>query len=146
MNVKDLRIVAADYTVQGNGWVDFDKRADFQSVLVLSQRLSADLGRSAREVTYMFNNQNQVEVPFTLSGTLPKLKARPDAGHIGKMVQRGFLRRGTEELERRFFGKERSAPSGESTPQAAPSDQKREKKKDSTEEFIRRGLEQFFKR
>jgi uncharacterized protein involved in outer membrane biogenesis len=146
MNVKDLRIVAADYTVQGNGWVDFDKRADFQSVLVLSQRLSADLGRSAREVTYMFNNQNQVEVPFTVSGTLPKLRARPDAGHIGKMVQRGFLRRGTEELERRFFGKERSGPSGESTPQAAPSDQKREKKKDSTEELIRRGLEQFFKR
>jgi uncharacterized protein involved in outer membrane biogenesis len=146
MNVKDLRIAAADYTVQGNGWVDFDKRADFQSVLILSQRLSADLGRSAREVTYMFNNQNQVEVPFTLSGTLPKLKARPDAGHIGKMVQRGFLRRGTEELERRFFGKERSAPSAEPTPQAAPSDQKREKKKDSTEEFIRRGLEQFFKR
>jgi uncharacterized protein involved in outer membrane biogenesis len=146
MNVKDLRIVAADYTVQGNGWVDFEKRADFQSVLVLSQRLSADLGRSAREVTYMFNNQNQVEMPFTLSGTIPRLKARPDAGHIGKMVQRGFLRRGTEELERRFFGKERSAPSVESTPQAAPSDPKREKKKDSTEEFIRRGLEQFFKR
>jgi uncharacterized protein involved in outer membrane biogenesis len=146
MNVKDLRIVAADYTVQGNGWVDFDKRADFQAVLLLSQRLSADLGRSTREVTYMFNNQNQVEVPFALSGTLPKLRARPDAGHIGKMVQRGFLRRGTEELERRFFGKERSAPSGESTPQAAPSDQKREKKKDSTEEIIRRGLEQFFKR
>jgi AsmA protein len=146
MNVKDLRIVAADYIVQGNGWVDFDKRADFQSVLVLSQRLSADLGHSAREVTYMFNNQNQFEVPFTLSGTLPKLKVRPDASHIGKMVQRGFLRRGTEELERRFFGKERSAPSGESTPQAAPSDQKREKKKDSTEDLIRRGLEQFFKR
>jgi AsmA protein len=146
MNVKDLRIVAADYTVQGNGWVDFDKRADFQAVLLLSQRLSADLGRSTREVTYMFNNQNQVEVPFALSGTLPKLRARPDAGHIGKMVQRGFLRRGTEELERRFFGKERSAPSGESTPQVAPSDQKREKKKDSTEEIIRRGLEQFFKR
>jgi AsmA protein len=146
MNLKDLRIVAADYTVHGSGWVDFDKRADLQAVLALSQRLSADLGRSAREVTYMFNNQNQVEVPFTVSGTLPKLKARPDAGYIGKMVQRGFLRRGTEELERRFFGKERSAPSGESAPQAAPSDQKREKKKDSTEEMIRRGLEQFFKR
>jgi AsmA protein len=146
MNVKDMRIVAADYTVQGHGWVDFERRADFQSVLVLSQRLSADLGRSAREVTYMFNNQNQVEMPFSLSGTLPRLKARPDAGYIGKIVQRGFLRRGTEELERRFFGKERSAPSGESAPQAAPSDQKREKKKDSTEELIRRGLEQFFKR
>ena len=76
MNIKDLRIAAADYTVQGNGWVDFEKRADFQAVLLLSQSLSADLGRSAREVTYMFNNQNQFEVPFAVTGTLPKLKAQ----------------------------------------------------------------------
>jgi hypothetical protein len=74
MNVKDLRIAAADYTVQGNGWVDFDKQVNFQAVLLLSQQLSTDLGRSAREVTYAFNNQNQFEVPFALTGTLPKVK------------------------------------------------------------------------
>ena len=144
MNIKDLRIAAADYTVQGNGWVDFEKRADFQAVLFLSQALSADLGRSAREVTYMFNNQNQFELPFALTGTLPKLKARPDANYLGKMVQRGFMRKGAEELQQRLLGKERSAPSGETAP--APSDQKREKKKNSTEELIRKGLDQLFKR
>ena len=142
MNIKDLRIAAADYTVQGNGWIDFEKRADFQAVLLLSQALSADLGRSAREVTYMFNNQNQFELPFALTGTLPKLKAKPDANYLGKMVQRGFMRKGAEELQQRLLGKERSAPSGET----APSDQKREKKKNSTEELIRKGLDQLFKR
>ena len=142
MNIKDLRIAAADYTVQGNGWVDFEKRVDFQAVLLLSQALSADLGRSAREVTYMFNNQNQFELPFALTGTIPKLKARPDSNYLGKMVQRGFLRKGAEELQQRLLGKERSAPSGETT----PSDQKREKKKNSTEELIRKGLDQLFKR
>ena len=142
MNIKDLRIAAADYTVQGNGWVDFEKRADFQAVLLLSQALSADLGRSAREVTYMFNNQNQFELPFALTGTLPKLKARPDSNYLGKMVQRGFMRKGAEELQQRLLGKERSAPPGET----APSDPKREKKKNSTEELIRKGLDQLFKR
>ena len=142
MNVRDLRIAAADYSVQGNGWVDFEKRVDFQAVLLLSQALSADLGRSAREVTYMFNNQNQFELPFALTGTLPKLKARPDSNYLGKMVQRGFMRKGAEELQQRLLGKDRSAPSGET----APSDQQKEKKKNSTEELIRRGLDQLFKR
>ena len=146
MNVKDLRIAAADYTVQGNGWVDFDKRADFQAALVLSQPLSADLGRSAREVTYMFNNQNQFEVPFALTGTLPKIKVRPDSSYLGKMVQRGFMRKGAEELQQRLLGKERSAPSGETPSQASPSDQRREKKKNSPEELIRKGLDQLFRR
>jgi uncharacterized protein involved in outer membrane biogenesis len=141
MNVKDLRIAAADYTVQGNGWVDFEKRADFQAALVLSQSLSADLGRSAREVSYMFNNQNQFEVPFSVNGTLPKLKARPDSNYLAKMIQRGFLRKGAEELQQRLLGRERSQPSGETGPQ----DQKREKK-NSTEELIRKGLDQLFKR
>jgi len=142
MNIRDLRIAAADYSVQGNGWVDFEKRVDFQAVLLLSQALSADLGRSVREVSYMFNNQNQFELPFALTGTLPKLKARPDSNYLGKMVQRGFMRKGAEELQQRLLGKDRSAPSGET----APSDQQKEKKKNSTEELIRRGLDQLFKR
>jgi len=41
-----------------------------------------------------------------------------------------------------LLGKDRSAPSGET----APSDQQKEKKKNSTEELIRRGLDQLFKR
>jgi hypothetical protein len=52
------------------------------------------------------------------------------------------MRKGAEELQQRLLGKERSAPSGET----APSDPKREKKKNSTEELIRKGLDQLFKR
>jgi hypothetical protein len=146
MNVKDLRIAAADYTIQGNGWVDFEKRVDFQAALLLSQRLSADLGRSAREVTYMLNSQNQFEVPFTVTGTLPNVRPRPDSSYLAKMVQRGFLRRGTEELERRFFGKERSASPPEADSGAPLSEQKKDKKRDSTEDLIRKGLDQLFRR
>jgi hypothetical protein len=146
MNVKDLRIAAADYTVQGNGWVNFEKQVNFQAVLLLSQPLSADLARSAREVTYAFNSQNQFELPFSLTGTLPRVKPRPDVGYLGKMVQRGFMRKGAEELQQRLFGKERSVPPAESAPQASPSDLKKEKKKSSTEELIRKGLDQFFRR
>src|SRR5262249_36018846 len=106
------------------------------------KRYRRDWGGPRVEFIILFNNQNQFELPFALTGTLPKLKARPDSNYLGKMVQRGFMRKGAEELQQRLLGKDRSAPSGET----APSDQQKEKKKNSTEELIRRGLDQLFKR
>jgi len=142
MSVRDLRITAADHAVQGSGWVGFDRRVDFQSLLVFSQRLSADLAHSVREVSYMFNNQNQFEIPFTLTGTLPKVKPKPDSSYLAKMIQRGMMRKGAEELQRRFFGTKPSTPPAES----APSDRRREKKRSPAEELIRKGLEGLFGR
>jgi hypothetical protein len=146
INVKDLQIAAADYRVQGNGWVDFEKRVDFQARLMLSQMLSADLARSVRELAYAFNSQNQFEVPFTLTGTLPNVRPRPDSSYVGKMIERGFVRRGTEELQRRFFGKKETAPPAEQAPQAVPSPERTDKKKSRTEDLIRKGLEGLFNR
>jgi AsmA protein len=140
-NVKTLRMSAADFIVQGNGWVDFNRKVDFHSTINFSQPLSADLAQSAREVKYLLNDQGQLEVPFALSGRMPHVKPTPDMRHLGRMVQRGFMRKGAEELQNRFFGgNESSAQTDE-----APSDTKK-KKKSSTEELIRKGLEGLFRR
>jgi AsmA protein len=141
VNVKDLRIAAADYGVQGKGWVNFKRRVDFQSMLTLSQRLSADVADSAREIKILFNNQNQLELPFSLTGKLPKVKPRPDSRYLGRMVERGMTRRGLEELQRQFFGSRKpSAPE-----ESAPSEPQK-KKKSTTEDLIRKGLEGLFGR
>ena len=140
-HIKNLRITAADYGVQGNGWVDFDRKVDFKSVLVFSQRLSADLAESARETKYLFNSQGQFEIPFALSGTLPNVRPKPDSRYLAELIQRGFMRRGAEELQRRFFGGKESAPSQE----PAPADQQK-RDRGSTEELIRKGLEGLFGR
>lgn len=141
MNVKNLRITAADYTVQGSGSVDFDRKIDFRSFLIFSERLSADLASAAREVKYTFNDQNQFEIPFRLTGTLPKVRPIPDSRYLAKMIQRGMVRKGTEELQRRLFGTKPSTPPAES----APSEQK-PPAKDQMEELIRKGLEGLFGR
>ena len=141
INVKNLRLAAADYSTQGNGWVDFDRQLDFRSVLLFSQPLSMDIAQSAREVKYMLNNQGQLEMPFEVKGRLPNVKARPDASYIGKMVQRGLLGRGAEELEKRFFGNKESRSTEE--PPAADT---KKRKKSSTEDLIRKGLEGLFGR
>jgi AsmA protein len=142
MNVKNLRMAAAEFVVLGNGWADFNRKVNFRSTLSFSQRLSADLGQSAREVKYMLNNQGQLEIPFTLSGTMPNVKPKPDTRFLGQMVQRGFMRKGTEELQNRFLGGSKdSAAQNDETPNDG-----KKKKKTSTEDMIRRGLEGLFKR
>jgi uncharacterized protein involved in outer membrane biogenesis len=142
MNIKSLRMAAADFVVEGNGWADFDRKLDFRATLSFSQRLSADLSQSAREIKYLLNNQGQLEVPFALTGRMPNVKPKPDTRYLGQMVQRGFLRKGTEELQNRFLGGGKdSGAQNEQTPGDT-----NKKKKTSTEDMIRRGLEGLFKR
>ncbi len=143
MNVKNLRMSAADFLVQGNGWADFTRKVDFRVTLNFSDRLSGDLAQSAREVKYVLNNQGQLEVPLAVTGRLPNVKAVPDSRYLGQIVQRGLLRKGAEELQNRFLGGRQQAP-----PQAqdsAPADASK-KKKSPTDDLIRRGLEGLFKR
>ena len=143
MNVKNLRMSAAEFVVQGNGWADFDRKVDFRATLNFSQRLSADLSQSAREVKYLLNNQGQLEVPFTLTGKMPNVKPKPDTRFLGQLVQRGFMRKGTEELQNRFLGGGKEPAAEKDEP---PSDSGKKKKKNNTEDMIRRGLEGLFKR
>ena len=140
INLKNMRMSAAEFVALGNGWADFNRRVDSRATLMFSQRLSADLGQSAREMKYLLNNQGQLEIPFSVSGRMPNVKAKPDANYLGQLVQRNFLRRGADDLQNRFLGRREG---GESEP--APEEGNR-KKRSSTEDRIRRGLENLFRR
>jgi uncharacterized protein involved in outer membrane biogenesis len=141
VNVKNLRIAATDYSAQGNGWVELERKVNFRATLAFSQRLSTDIGDSAREMKYLFNTQNQIEIPFTISGRLPTVKPKPDMNLLGRMVQKGFMRRGAEDVQRR--NPDSAEPASPDEP--APADSKK-RKRGSTEDAIRKGLEGFFKR
>jgi hypothetical protein len=140
-NVKNLRMAAADFVVQGKGWADFERKVDFRAAINFSPQLSADLVQSARETKYLLNDQGQLDVPFVLSGRMPNVKPKPDINYLGQLVQRGFMRKGAEELQNRFFGgRESAAPKND-----APAEGKK-KKRVPTEDLIRKGLEGLFKR
>jgi uncharacterized protein involved in outer membrane biogenesis len=143
INVKDLRMAAAEFTTQGKGWADFTRKVDFHSTVNFSQRLSADMSQSAREMKYLLNNQGQLEVPIALTGRMPNVKAKPDTKYLGQMAQRGFARKGVEELQNRFFGGKPSAAPEESAPAESTNNKK---KKKSTEDRIREGLKNLFGR
>ncbi|HEY7167936.1 MAG TPA: AsmA family protein [Candidatus Binatia bacterium] len=141
VNFKNLRIAAADYAVDGSGWADFDRKLDFKSSLLLSQPMSADIVQSTRELKYLLNGQSQVEIPFTVTGRLPKVRVRPDANYLARVAQRGLLGKGAEQLEQ-YLGNKEPKPSNDS----AQNGEAKKRKKNSTEELIRKGLEGFFKR
>jgi len=134
INVKDLRMTAADFTIRGKGQVLFNRKTDFRSVLLFSQQLSADLARAAREVKYIYNQQNQLEIPFGLKGTLPNVRPRPDSNFLAKLVQRGAAGKGAEEISKQIFGSKDPA-----SPEEA-------KKQEAVEDLIRKGLQGIFGR
>ena len=141
VNVRNLRMSAAEFLVLGDGWADFARRVDFRARLHFSQRLSADLVQSAREVKYLLNNQGQLEVPIILAGQLPNVRPKPDLNFLGQVAQRGFFQKGAEELQNRYLGRNESSVPEES----APADNKR-KRRNSTEDAIRKGFESLFRR
>jgi len=134
VDVKDLRITAADYTVLGKGRVNFDRDINFRASMLLSQRLSDDLANAAKEVRYIYNANNQLEIPFGLIGTLPNVRPRPNSNYLAKLFQRGMANKGAEEISKQIFGtKKPSSPEDSTT-------------RDAVEELIRKGLQGIFGR
>ena len=139
VNLKNLRIAAAQFRVAGDGWVDFERRVDFRGVVRFSPALSNDIAGAVREIRLLFNKNNELEIPFTLSGQMPNVRPRPDASFLTKALQRGLFQRGAEELQEQLFGpRERRAPDRQPD-QEQPSPK-------SPEDLIRRGLEGLFGR
>lgn len=134
----DLVVSAAEFETQAKGWFAFDRTVDFRAVLLLSERLSQDIIRGAREIKGLANQQGRIELPFTLSGKLPGAKPKPDIGYIARGLQKGAVERGLESLFRRRSPREsqETAPLQEETPS-----QPRERKKRNPAEQILRGLE-----
>jgi hypothetical protein len=90
---------------------------------------------------YLLNQQGQLELPFSVTGKMPNVKTKPDTSYLGQMVQRNFMGKGAEDSENRFFGKRERAEESD-----GDRSEGNRKNRRSTEERIRRGLENLFKR
>jgi AsmA-like C-terminal region len=140
INFKNLIIAAAQFKVEGNGWADFNRRVDFRAVVRFSPELSSDIAGSVRQIRFLFNRNNELEIPFTLAGQMPNVRPQPDARFLTKSLQRGLVQGGVDELQQQLFGtKERNSADGRQKdehrlPQSSP------------EDLIRRGLEGLFGR
>lgn len=98
METTNLRISSKDYLINSKGWMNLDGKLDLKSRLILSKEFSQDLRTDMPDLKYITNNSNQVEIPFAISGTLPKAKAKPDIPYLAKLVQKSGIREVIKEL------------------------------------------------
>jgi AsmA protein len=113
---RNLKLAAREYDITGVGSIGFDKNLSLSVNLLLSSALSTDLTADFKEAKYLANSRGQIEVPFVLEGTLPKLRAKLDQDYFSNVVQKALLDRVKQgnlggDVKKFFdFGKKKDAP------------------------------------
>ncbi len=110
VHLDNLLMAASEWVVRGNGWVTLDQRLNLRGQLLLSPQLSADLISSTKVLKFLADRQGRVEIPFTLSGTLPSVTPKPDLEYVARLVQRGLAQQGVEELTKGLLKKKKPSP------------------------------------
>ena len=142
IHLDNLLIAAADWAVRGKGWVTLDQALNLRAQLVLSEQLSTDLMRDMKLLKYLADRQGRLAIPFSLAGTLPGITPRPDLDHVARLVQRGLVGQGIEELTKGIF--KRPSPPSQQTPQkeqestSPPKTTEPKKEKKPEEELLER--------
>jgi uncharacterized protein involved in outer membrane biogenesis len=91
LSSQDIKVIAADYTIVGNGWVNLDQRVNIAADIILSPPFSRDLMQHNEVLALMADGLSQVHLPLTLSGTLTKANVRPDISAVVQRIQPGAI-------------------------------------------------------
>ena len=89
--VEHVTLKARDYGIAGTGWVDLEGDTDLDGLLTVSEGLSADLLPGSR-LTPLTNPKGQLEVPFTIRGTIPDVRLRPGLKLIQSILEKSVGR------------------------------------------------------
>jgi uncharacterized protein involved in outer membrane biogenesis len=129
----DLTLAARDYAIFGKGTYSLDNDLDCTATLLASKELSDDVIADVREAKYIANAQGKIEIPFRVTGALPRVKAKPDAEFIARALSRAVMGKGLDKI----FGREKPPPPGVTpTPD----------RKHPERELLKKGLEGLFGR
>jgi hypothetical protein len=119
---RELVLATPDYTVQGEGWLGFDKTMRWAAELVMSPQFAREIVKEHGNARYLLDRQGKLAVPFRVEGTLPQIQPKPDTQWLAEQIQRGLAHKGPER-----------AP-------AAETEQRRKERED----WIQKGLEKLF--
>ena len=129
---------ARDYDIAGNGWIKLDGDTNLEGVLTVSETLSSDLWPGAR-LTPVTNENGQIEVPFTLRGTLPAVKVQPRLSFLQRLLEKS-VGRGVRGLLGLIPG---TGPKGGKETGKETAENPERPRKDPIQELIRRALKLF---
>ena len=107
--VNRITFRARDYDIASKGWVGLDGDTNLDGLLTVSEDLSSDLLPGSRPAP-ITNDKGEIEVPFTLRGTIPALKLRPRLEPIPLRTLLGIsVRNGVQGLLDAISGRDSSA-------------------------------------
>ena len=118
----DLLLATPDYSIDGKGWIGFDKTMKWDANLVMSSQFTKELMEEHRNVRYMVDRRGRLSVPFRLEGTLPNVRPKPDIRALTQRITSGLMKKGME----RFLGKRKG------------------QNKKGVQDWIQKGMEQLF--
>lgn len=130
METKNLRISSKDYLITSKGWMNLDGKLDLKSKLILSNQFSKDLVKNMPDLKYISNSNKQLEIPFAITGTLPKARAKPDIPYLAKLVQKSGIREVIKELSSSPDEAEENREDGLEQVEEQPSSKKKKKRLD----------------
>ncbi len=92
-----------DYTIRGETNMRLDGVLDSRGVLVLSDRLSADIVKDVQYAAFLKNKAGRLEIPFSISGKLPKVKVT--AVLDGLKIQESVIKPEVDKLKSKLLNK-----------------------------------------
>jgi len=138
-----LHIAARDFRTQAAGWMDFEQQVDATASLTLSQALSSDLMRATKELRYIANAEDRVEIPFALAGVFPAVRPTLDAQQISTLIQRAATRALQDVVQDKIQEKvlDKILP-----PKRKPESEEPEKAPSLEQQLLQKGLDTLFGR
>jgi hypothetical protein len=91
ITTHDLVIQTPDYSMTGDGWFDMEKNIEMAAHVMLTQQLTREIIAEKRNVVYLTNKDNEVDIPMLVNGKLPKPVVAPDIGELAERAGNQLL-------------------------------------------------------
>ncbi len=105
IRTPNLQLQMKDYSILGAGSIGLDWTVDSKGIFVLSPQLSKDLVDEVGYASFLLNAQNCVEVPFSITGTLPKVVLKSDLTGLGGRMQDSVISPEIDKLKNKLLDK-----------------------------------------
>jgi len=89
LDVESLRLDGEDFGASATGRVTPPDQADLRGEVVLSKRLSAEVAADVGEARLLYDDDDQISLPFVYRGVIGKTKPEADLERLGNSVLQG---------------------------------------------------------
>ncbi len=100
---RNLVLKHEDYKIKGKGAIGFDRSLDMTATFTISKRLTDDLIRNYKAISYLTNERGEVEVPVLLGGNISGISVRPDSDYIKDLVGKALVGDGLDKLKNKYL-------------------------------------------